>query len=160
MQIATLLPKEVLAGLPDDQHFRAYNRALAMNLVELFDEDIESTTLTFAQRMELYKITAKFGDMEPKQSTTMPGTGFSIKIVLGDEEMTISSPGNTYDAVEAEQTLRSSASSEVTDAEMEDVPINVSSYDPIELAPPLHCLSVFPPKDTTFALSLAEYKPH
>jgi hypothetical protein len=168
MQIATLIPKEDLAALPDDQHFRAYNRALALNLVEMFDEDIESQTLTFAQRMELYKITAKFGDMEPRPNALPAGTGFSIKIMLGDEELTISNGENTYDnEIDLDSAeSRTKRPMTVTDEELLDVPLLTRSrqtpasspaIDPFELAPPLQCLSVFPSKEEKFLASLKSF---
>jgi hypothetical protein len=80
-----------LGKLSTEDHFKHKAKAVAVVLLEeLWDlvkgSPTQNPTASVSNKFDLLKLSAKFGDLEPKQMVLPQGTGFSIKIVLSGDQ--------------------------------------------------------------------------
>ena len=84
-------------GVTLEDYFKSRNRAHSLVLLEELYEQAIAEDAPFSRKLELYKLTTKLGDLEPKATAVHTGTGFTIRIHFDtpQDEKTVS--GATID---------------------------------------------------------------
>lgn len=77
---------QIPEGVTLEEYFKSRNRAHSLVLLEELYTQATAEDAPFSRKLELYKLTTKLGDLEPKQTVAAAGSKFSIRIVFNEEE--------------------------------------------------------------------------